>query len=141
MNTPAPASRASGTSSTPTPVLESSDWVFISWIIAAAAFLLGALNQAAHLAAVREGPQYVCAIKGPPDSAQALGAVDMGYISGERTFFPPTFVCGYPDQIGGQPSIFVDMYPAGPWIFWISLSVLVLAAGLALVLQYRAQHP
>ncbi|KLU09034.1 hypothetical protein [Kocuria sp. SM24M-10] len=120
--------------------MENSDWVFISWIIAAAACLLGALNQAAHLVAVREGPQYVCAVKGPPDSAQALGAVDMGYISGERTFFPPTFVCGYPDQIGGQPSIFVDMYPAGPWIFWISLAVIVLAAGLALVLQYRAQH-
>lgn len=140
MNTPAPTPRAPGTSSTSKPVMESSDWVFISWIIAAAVFLLWVLNQAAHVVTVREGPQYVCARNGPPDSAQALGAVDMGYISGERTFFPPTFVCGYPAQIGGQPSIFVDMYPAGPWIFWISLSVLALAAGLALVLQYRAQH-
>ena len=140
MNTPAPASRASGTSSTSKPVMESSDWIFISWMIAAAAFLLGVLNQAAHLVSIREGPQYVCAMKGPPDSAQALGAVDLGHIAGERTFFPPTFVCGYPDQIGGQPSIFVDMYQAGPWIFWISLLVLALAAGLALVLQYRAQH-
>lgn len=70
----------------------------------------------------------------------SLRAVDTGYVSGERTFFPPTFVCGYPTQIGGQPSIFVETYPAGPWIFWISLSVLALVAGLALVLRYRAQH-
>lgn len=141
MNTPAPVSRAPGTSSTPKPGMESSDWVFISWIIAAAAFLVWVLNQATHLVTVREGPNYVCAMNGPPDSAQALGAVDMSYISGERTFFPPTFVCGYPTQIGGQPSIFVDMYPAVPWIFWISLSMLALATGLAAVVQRRAQEP
>ena len=141
MSTPAPASRDPSASSSSKSGMESSDWAFISWIIAAAAFLLGTLNQAAHLASVREGPQYVCARNGPSDSAQALGAVDIGIISGERTFLPPTFVCGYPTQIGGQPSIFVDMYPAGPWIFWISLSVLALAAGLALVGQRRAQQP
>ena len=141
MSTPAPASRDPSASSGSKPGMESSDWAFISWIVAAAAFMVWVINQAAHLVTVREGPQYVCARNGPSDSAQALGAVDIGTISGERTFFPPTFVCGYPTQIGGQPSIFVDMYPAGPWIFWISLSVLAIAAGLALVGQRRAQQP
>ena len=140
MSTPAPASRDPSASSGSTPGMESSDWAFISWIAAAAAFFVWIVNQAVHLVTVREGAQYVCAMKGPSDSAQDLGAVDIGIISGERTFLPPTFVCSYPTQIGGQPSIFVDMYPAGPWIFWISPLVLALAAGLALVLQYRAQH-
>ena len=141
MSTPAPASRDPSASSSSKSGMESSDWAFISWVVAAAAFLVWIINQAVHLVTVREGAQYVCAMNGPSDSAQDLGAVDIGIISGERTFLPPTFVCSYPTQIGGQPSIFVDMYPAGPWIFWISLSVLALAAGLALVGQRRAQQP
>lgn len=103
------------------------------------ALLLWSFNQFGHGLAVRDGPQYVCLSEGPPQSVQALGATDQGNITGEMSFFPPTFFCGYPHQGVGQPPILVDMYPLGPWLFWISLSGLALAAVFALVLRRRAR--
>lgn len=119
--------------------MEPSDWRFTNRILAVLALMLWSFNQLGHGLAVRDGPQYVCLSEGPPQSAQALGATDQGHITGEMSFFPPTFSCGYPHQGVGQPPIVVDMYPLGPWLFWISLSVLALTAVFALVLRRRAR--
>lgn len=137
--------------STPTPVYQGSDlhiapradvgirgWTVVNRIIAAVALLFWVGNQLAHGVAVREGPQYVCLSEGPSESAQALDAGGLGSASGDRTFFPPAFVCGYPHQDGRQPWVHVDMYPVGPWIFWICLSALALTTVLAIVLRRRA---
>lgn len=116
-----------------------SDWRLANRIVAMLALLLWSSNQFGHGLAVRDGPNYVCLSEGPPQSAQALGATDQGSVTGEMSFFPPTFFCGYPHQDVGQPPVVVDMYPLGPWLFWISLSILPLTAVLALVLRRRAR--
>lgn len=119
--------------------MELSDWRFANRIVAMLALLLWSFNQLGHGLAVRDGPHYVCLSEGPPQSAQALGATDQGTITGEMSFFPPTFSCSYPHQGVGQSPIVVDMYPLGAWLFWISLSILALTAVLALVLRHRAR--
>jgi hypothetical protein len=103
------------------------------------ALLLWSFNHIGHGLAVRDGPQYDCLSEAPPQSAQALGATDQGNITGEVSFFPPAFSCGYPHQGVGQPPIVVDMYPLGPWLFWISLSILTLTAVAAFGLRSRAR--
>ena len=112
--------------------------IVVSWLVAIAALLLWCFNQVVHVLTTWGGPQYVCVTQ-TPQRAQEMGAVGEGHISAQSTFFPPTFVCGYPDQYGGQPALFVDMYPVGPWIFWLASVVFVLATLLALFLRRRAR--
>ena len=139
MSTPTPAYRGTDIDVEPRTGIGIGGWIVVNRVIATVALLFWVGNQLAHGVAVREGPQYVCLSKGPSESAQALGASSLGTASGERTFFPPTFVCGYPNQDGQQPWVYVDMYPAGPWIFWICLSVLALTTVLAVILRRRAR--
>jgi hypothetical protein len=139
MSTPAQTHRVPATPTASRTGMELNDWVFVAWTLTAAALLLWLTNQAVHVALTHGGPQYVCATRKMPDSARALGASDLGPIAGESTFFPPTFVCSYPHQDGVQPWIVVDMYPAGPWIFWSALVMLILTTVLAFVLRRRAR--
>ena len=119
--------------------LGTSGWIVVNWLVAIAGLLLWCFNQVLHVLTIWGGPQYVCLTQGPPKRAQEIGAVGEGLITAESTFFPPTFVCGYPDQYGGRPIIFVDMYPVGPWIFWFALVVFAVATVLALTLRRRVQ--
>ena len=139
MSTPAPAYRGPDTSIAPRAGMELSDWRFANRIVAMLALLMWGFNQLGHGVAVRDGPQYVCLSEGPSQSAQALGATDQGNITGEMSFLPPTFFCGYPHRDAGQPPVVVDMYPLGQWLFWISLLILALTAVFALVLRRRAR--
>lgn len=135
----APTHRERDTSSAPRNGMELSDWIFTTWVLAGAALVLWIGNQVTHFFLIRQGTHYACATQGLPDSARALGAADQGRIWGESTFFPPTFFCSYPRQDRVQVPVVVDMYPAGPWIFWISLVVLALTAVLGVVLRRRAR--
>lgn len=117
MSTPARPHRGPAASTAPRTGMELSDWAFVAWTLATAALLLRLTDQAAHLGPTREGPLCSCATQRVPDSARALGAGDLGVVPGEETFFPPTFVCCYPHQDRVQPSMTVDIHPAGPWIF------------------------
>ncbi|MFE7629563.1 hypothetical protein [Kocuria sp. NPDC057446] len=60
-------------------------------------------------------------------------------MTGEVASFPPAFSCSHPHQGTGQPPMLVDMYPVGPWLFWISPAVLAVTTVFAVVARRRSR--